>query len=92
MEEFKEWCKSNTATFESDGEDDYNVSWDELAFYEELVKKVSSALSQARQEGRKEAMKEMGDFIWEHRTADDGETIFARFTKKALSALTTEGE
>ena len=44
LEEFKKWCEQNTATFESKGDDEFNVSWDELSFYNELIKKVESLL------------------------------------------------
>lgn len=47
--EFKKWCESNTATFgqscDEDGYgEDYNIEWNDLAFYDELIKKVSELL------------------------------------------------
>lgn len=44
IQEFKKWCEDNTATFSQDGEEEYNVSWSELSFYDELIKKVESLL------------------------------------------------
>lgn len=61
-----------------------------------LDTQLSLAHAAGKAEGREEAQKAIAGFIWEHRTADDGETVFAKFTKESLGKATrlphTEGK
>ena len=50
--DFEQWCKNSTASFGVDEEEDYNISWDDLTFYEELQDKVSELLTLAVQQER----------------------------------------
>lgn len=45
---FKDWCKNETATFESNDGEDFNVQWSELSFYSDLVKKVEEVIDLAK--------------------------------------------
>jgi hypothetical protein len=38
--DFDKWAQETTADFRSDGEDEYNVEFSELAFYDELKAKI----------------------------------------------------
>ncbi len=51
LEEFKKWCEETTATFgescafdEDEYPEEYNISFNELVFYDELVDKVKELL------------------------------------------------
>ncbi len=58
LEKFDEWSEQETATFSSDGEEEYNIEFNQLEFYDELRKKVKffiiSALTKQLEEIRDE--------------------------------------
>ena len=43
--EFDKWAEEETATFDSDGEDEVNVSFKELVFYDKLRDKIRDLLT-----------------------------------------------
>ena len=45
--DFEEWCEKNTAGFGSDDGDEFNISWDELQFYDSLVLKFNQSIDLA---------------------------------------------
>jgi predicted ATPase len=48
-EKFKNWCSNNTATFGSHDMDDFNISWNELDFYDELIEKFNKEIELSKQ-------------------------------------------
>lgn len=61
IKDFKKWCEDTTATFETqydpDGYgEDFNVSFSELSFYEELLKKHQEEIENAYNRGVEDSL------------------------------------
>lgn len=90
IQNFKKWCTETTATFESqydpDGYgEDFNVSFSELSFYEDLLKKHQEEIENAYNRGVEDALKcvpekfrdrrEIGDFYTDSETLRNIDTV-----------------
>lgn len=61
--DFEEWCEKNTAGFGSDDGDEFNISWDDLQFYDNLVFKFNQSIDLAVSKEREHKDAQILEFI-----------------------------